>query len=127
MLAFSWTFLIPHGIHDASPRIYPYIGQNTRALVQHNWDYDRFNENAGIRIITPERTISVPPEHVSGNNEEKTSTHDVLDTERDTTWAIRCWTETTEVMGDNLVTFWATDQDRVALPLFARSTTVSPP
>jgi hypothetical protein len=127
MLAFSWTFLIPRGMYGASPRVYPFIGPNTQRIVQHNWDYDRFAENAGVRILTPERTIDVPYHNVSGDNEERSSTHDVRDTEKDTTWAIRCWAETTEAMGDNLVTFWATDQDGLALPLFARSTTVSPP
>ena len=127
MLAFSWTFLIPHGMYDASPRLYPFVGPNTTRVVQHNWDYDRFTENAGTRIVTPERTIDIPHDSVSGDNEEKSSVHDVRDSERNTTWAIRCWAETAESMGDNLVTFWTTDQDGLALPLFARSTTVSPP
>jgi len=127
LLAFSWTFLIPRDAYDAPPRLYPYVSPGTQMLIQHNWDYDRSTENAGMSMITPQRTIQVAYDSISGDNEERSSAHDVRDAERNTTWAIRCWAETIQDMGDNLVTFWASDQDGGALPIFARSTTGSPP
>ncbi len=107
--------------------MYPYVGPNTQTVVQHNWDYDRFTENAGVSIVTPERTINASYDKVSSDNEEKSSAHDVHDRERNTTWALRCWAETTQDVADNLVTLWVTDQDGQALPIFARSTNRSPP
>jgi hypothetical protein len=127
MFAFSWTFVISRGMADNSPRLYPYVGSSTNVLIQNNWDYDRFTENAGIRTVTPQRTINMPYDKVSGDNEEKSTAHDVRDAERDTTWAIRCWAEMRDGLDDNVVTFWVTDQDGRAVPMFARSTTASPP
>jgi hypothetical protein len=127
ILAFSWTFVIPRDRYDTPPRVYPYVGAGTRTIVQHNWDYDRFGENAGVSIVTPERAIQVPYQYVSGDNEQKDSAHDVRETETNTTWALRCWAETVPQLENNLVTMWVTDQNGLALPIFARSTNISPP
>jgi hypothetical protein len=129
ILAYSWTFLIPRDPGSQSPRLYPYILSGTEALIQHNWDYDRpaDNTNAGLSMITPERTIDLAYNYVSGDNQEINSAHVVGDTERNTTWLVRCWTETSPGMEDNMVTFWVTDQEGRALPMFTRSTTTSPP
>jgi hypothetical protein len=127
ILAFSWTFLIPGDAYRTPPRLFPYVGPGTSALVQHNWDYDRATQNAGLTAITPARVLQVPHDRISGDNEGRNSSHQALDTERNTTWTISCWAETGQALADNLVTFWATDQDGQALSLFARSTNSPPP
>ncbi len=127
ILAFSWTFLIPGDAYRTPPRLFPYVGPGVAALVQHNWDYDRSTQNAGLTAITPARALDIPYDRISGDNEVRNSSHQVLDTERNTTWAISCWAETDQTLADNLVTFWATDQDGRALSLFARSTNSPPP
>jgi hypothetical protein len=127
ILAFSWTFLIPGDAYQTPPRLFPHVGPGVAALVQHNWDYDRSAQNAGLTAITPARTLDIPYDRVSGDNEGRNSSHQVLDIERNTTWAISCWAQTGQALADNLVTFWATDQGGRALPLFARSTKSPPP
>jgi hypothetical protein len=127
ILAFSWTYLISGDAYRTPPHLYPYVGPGTAALVQHNWDYDRSTQNAGLTAVTPARTLEVPHDRISGDNEGRNSSLQVLEAERNTTWAISCWAETGQALADNLVTFWATDQDGRALSLFARSTNSPPP
>ncbi len=126
IFAFSWTFVIPQNTSLNPPRMFPFVGANVATMVQHNWDYDNLGGVAGITMTTPSREFTVPGGNVSGDGEEKHSGHAVLDTERDTTWAIRCWAQPLSV-ADNLVTFWATDQNGTPLAIFARSTNGAPP
>jgi hypothetical protein len=110
--------------------MFPYVASGVSTFTQHNWDYDNdaFGVGAaGITMTTPVRTITVPDTGVSGNNEERSTNHVTFDTERNTTWTVSCWAEPTWAPGDNLVTFWATDQNDNALAIFSRSTTGSPP
>lgn len=130
IFAFSWTFLIPEAGYDTPPRMFPHIASGVSTFTQHNWDYDNDPSGvgaAGITMTTPVRTITVPDTGVSGNNEERSTNHAVLDTERNTTWTVSCWAEPTWTPGDNLVTFWATDQNGKALAIFSRSTIDPPP
>jgi len=130
IFAFSWTFLISEATYDTPPRMFPYVAAGVSTFTQHNWDYDNdaFGVGAaGITMTTPVRTITVPDTGVSGNNEERSTTHAAFDTERNTTWTVSCWAEPTWAPGDNLVTFWATDQNDNALAIFSRSTTGPPP
>jgi hypothetical protein len=124
--AYSWTYLIPGGQARTPPQLYPYLGPASTQLVQTNWDYDRSDQNAGIRITTPTRTLQLGPEHVSGDDDAQSSSHAVQATESGTTWAVLVWADTGQ-LADNLVTFWATDAQGQALALFARSTTLAPP
>jgi hypothetical protein len=133
IFAFSWTFLIPEADYATPPQMFPYVHGGVTALQQHNWDYDNdafATGQAGVTMTTPVRTIVAPDAAVSGNDEERWSDHPVLDGEQGTTWAVRCWAEPTgagsDQLQDNLVTFWATDQDGRALAIFARST-IDPP
>jgi hypothetical protein len=128
MLAYSWTFLDPGASSDLAPRLYPYVASSTTNLTQHNWDYDRpaDSTNAGLRMLTPARTIELDHNYVSGDDQEISSSHQVNDTESNTTWAVRCWTEAPG-LDHNVVTFWMTDQDGQALPMFSRSTIEAPP
>ena len=130
ILAFSWTFLIPQATYNTPPRLFPYVGVGTSTLVQHNWDYDNDASGpgaAGIMMLTPLRTLSIPDSDVSRDNEERTSSLPTLDGESSTTWATSCWARPSGAIGDNLVTFWATDQNGQALTIFARSTVGPPP
>jgi hypothetical protein len=124
--AYAWTFLIPAGQARTPPHLYPYIHRDTHTLLQYNWDYDRYDQNAGIDITTPTRTLQLGFEVVSRDNSVQSSAHSVLQAEHNTTWTVRCWADPGQI-ADNLVTFWATNADGEALPLFARSTTVAPP
>lgn len=130
ILAFSWTYLIPAATYDVPPRAFPYVAAGVTSLTQHNWDFDNDTSSpgsAGITMVTPLRTIAVPDANVSPDGEARSSDHAVLDGERSTTWAISAWAQPTGALGDNLVTFWATDQNGTALAIFARSTTAPPP
>jgi hypothetical protein len=130
IFAFSWTFLIPVATYDTPPRIFPYVASGVSTFTQHNWDYDNnaFGVGAaGITMTTPVRTITVPDDGVSGNNEERSTSHAAFDTERNTTWMVSCWAEPTWAPGNNLVTFWVTDQSSNALAIFSRSTIDPPP
>jgi hypothetical protein len=124
--AYSWTYLIPAGQARTPPPLYPYVGANTDALVQYNWDYDRGDQNAGLQIATPARTLALGPEPVSGDNDLQSSGHPAQETERGATWAVRIWADPGQP-ADNLVTFWATDPQGTALSLFARPTILPPP
>jgi uncharacterized repeat protein (TIGR01451 family) len=129
IFAFSWTFLIPQVTYDTPPRMFPYVHSGVITFTQHNWDYDNSEsapDEAGITIATPVRTIQVPAAYVSGDGEERSSDYVLLEGERGTTWAIRCWARPDDVV-DNLVTFWATDQNGDRLAIFARSTADPPP
>jgi hypothetical protein len=127
IFAYSWTFLIPSATFSTPPRLYPFVDSNATMLVQHNWDYDRVaGEPAGMTIATPSRIIAVPDVDLSGDGEEKTSSYATLATELNITWAVSAWAKPTAVV-DNLVTFWATNQNGTALAIFARSTNVVPP
>jgi uncharacterized repeat protein (TIGR01451 family) len=126
IFAFSWTFLIPEATYGTPPRVFPYIASGVSTFTEHNWDYDNdaFGTGAaGITMTTPVRTITVPDAGVSGDNEERSTDYAVFDSERNTTWAVSSWAEPTGGLGDNLVTFWATDQNDNALAIFSRSTT----
>jgi hypothetical protein len=126
IFAYSWTFLIPQATSNQPPRMFPYVDSAATALTQHNWDFDNTGGTADITIVTPVQTIVVSGAYVSGDNQERSSSHSALDAERNTTWAISCRAQPI-VVADNLVTFWATDQNGSALAIFARSTIVSPP
>ena len=126
IFAFSWTFLIPSAAYNVPPRLFPFVDSGVAMLIQHNWDYDNTAAGtAGMTITTPSRIITVPDADVSSDAEERISSYSPRDTERDTTWAVSCWAQT--VVGDNLVTFWATDENGRPLAIFARSTNVAPP
>ncbi|MBL7199273.1 MAG: DUF11 domain-containing protein [Anaerolineae bacterium] len=135
ILAFSWTFLIPEAAYSTPPQMFPFVAPGVTTVRQHNWDYDNdaFGDGrAGITVTTPIRTLTSPDGAVSGNAEERWSDYAVLEGERNTTWAISCWAAPTgtappQRIGDNLVTFWVTDQDGNALPIFARPTIDPPP
>jgi uncharacterized repeat protein (TIGR01451 family) len=130
IFAYSWTYLIPGATYNTPPRMFPYVSSSVTALTQNNWDFDNSTfgpGTAGITMLTPERTITVPETFVSSDNESRRSDHAASGGERNTTWAISCWAEPTGALTDNLVTFWATDQNGTALPIFARSTTSPPP
>jgi len=130
IVGFSWTFLIPQATYSTPPRLFPYAASDTSTFAQHNWDYDSDASGpgaAGITIVTPLRTISVPDTDVSRDNEERSSSYGTQDGERNTTWATSCWARPSGAIGDNLVTFWATNQDGRALAIFARSTNGPPP
>jgi hypothetical protein len=130
IVGFSWTFLIPQATYSTPPRLFPYAASDTSTFAQHNWDYDSDASGpgaAGITIVTPLRTISVPDTDVSRDNEERSSSYAIQDGERNTTWATSCWARPSGAIGDNLVTFWATNQDGRALAIFARSTNGPPP
>jgi hypothetical protein len=99
---------------------------DVNTLVQHNWDYDNVAGAAGMTITTPSRVIVVPTTDVSGDDEEKTSSHTTLDIERGTTWIVSGWVQSAAVP-NNLVTFWTTDQNGVPMAIFARSTNIAPP
>jgi hypothetical protein len=124
--AYSWTYLIPAGQVSTPPRLYPYLGPSTDTLILSNWDFDRYDQNAGLEFTSPARTLQLGPEHVSGDNELRSGSAAVLETERSTTWLVRVWAGL-DPSADNLVTVWATDAHGRALPLFARSTTLPPP
>jgi len=79
IFAYSWTYMVWPGDWSAPARMFPYVGPGVTTLTQHNWDYDRFTENAGISMVTPERIIEVPYDYVSGDNEIKSTVHDVRD------------------------------------------------
>ena len=126
IFAFSWTFAIPATAYDVPPHMFPYVGTGTSMLVQHNWDYDNLLGNAGITITTPARVLTLSADYVSADEEERSSSHPTLENERGVTWAISCWAQ--PVAGtQNVVTFWATDQNNVPLALFGRSTNLPPP
>jgi uncharacterized repeat protein (TIGR01451 family) len=130
IFAFSWTFVIPEATYAIPPRMFPYISANMSSFAQHNWDYDNDafgTGQAGMTIRTPTRTITIPDDGISGNNDLRSSDHPVLAEEHNTTWAVTCWAEPTGQLKDNLVTFWATDQSGTPLALFARTTTAPPP
>lgn len=130
IFAFSWTFLIPQATSSTPPRLFPFVDLSVTTLNLHNWDYDHAavgdTVSAGITMTTPSRTIFAPATAVSGDAEEQVSSYSTLDTERSTTWAISCWVQTATV-ADNLVTFWATDQNGTPLAIFTRSTNVALP
>jgi hypothetical protein len=126
VFAFSWTFLIPAASYDVPPLLFPYVDPGVTTVTQHNWDYDNIVGTAGITITTPSRTITASGADVSGDAEERSSSYPTLDTERNTTWSVSCWAQTAAV-GDNLVTFWTTDQNGTSLAIFAHSTNVAPP
>ena len=126
IFAFEWTFLIPQATYDVPPRMFPYVSSDVITLTQHNWDYDNVGGTAGITITTPIRTIAVSGGDVSGDGEGRSSDYIPLSGERDVTWAISCWAQPT-IVDDNLVTFWATDQNGRRLAIFARSTVDPPP
>jgi uncharacterized repeat protein (TIGR01451 family) len=128
IFAFSWTFLISSTQYATPPPMFPYVDASVTTLTQHNWDYDNsLAGTAGITMTTPLRTIIAPDVAVSGNGVVATSPHLTFPGEHNTTWNIRCWIEPIGLVGDNLVTFWATDQGGRDLPLFARSTIEPPP
>jgi hypothetical protein len=110
---------------SAPPRIFPYVGPGVTTLTQYNWDYDK-DVSAGVNILTPMRTINDGPAAVSGDNEARSSSYNPTASELNTAWAIQVWADATSV-GNNLVTFWATDQGGQDLALFARSTNQPPP
>jgi hypothetical protein len=124
--AYSWTYLIPAGQARTPPHLYPYVGPAVSQLIQTNWDFDRHDQNAGLRMTTPTRTLPLGPQHVSSDNAAQSSSHAVHETEVGTTWTIVAWADPGQ-LADNLVTFWATDAYGQALALFARSTTLAPP
>ena len=124
--AYSWTYMIPAGQARTPPSLYPYLGPSTDTLLLNNWDFDRYDQNAGIEFTTPARTLQLGPEYVSTDNDLRSGSTTVLETERSTTWIVRVWADLGP-SSDNLVTVWATDAHGQALPLFARSTTLSPP
>jgi hypothetical protein len=115
--------------------MFPFVAPGVTSVRQHNWDYDNdvFGDGkAGITVTTPLRTFSSPDSAVSGNAEERWSDYAVSEGERNITWAMSCWAAPTGTapprrIGDNLVTFWVTDQNGNALPIFARSTIDPPP
>jgi len=123
VFAFSWTFLIPAATFDVPPQLFPFVDLGVTTFTQHNWDYDNAG-TAGITISTPSRIITAPGTNVSGDAEERVSSYDTVDTERDTAWAVSCWAQASS---DNLVTFWSTDQNGIPLAIFAHSTDVAPP
>jgi hypothetical protein len=124
--AYSWTYMITAGQAQAPPRLYPYLAPNTDTLVQTNWDFDRLNQNAGIQMMTPIRTLQLGYEHVSTDNNLQSSSHPAQGVERGTTWAVLVWADLGQ-SADNLVTCWFADAHGEALPLFARSTILAPP
>jgi uncharacterized repeat protein (TIGR01451 family) len=126
IFAYSWTYMIRTADWSAPPRMFPYVGPGVTTLTQHNWDYDRTNNNAGVDILTPARTISDGWTVVSADDEEQSSSYSPIAGEFGTTWAIQVRAEYTSLPG-NVVTFWATDQGGQDLALFARSTNLPPP
>jgi hypothetical protein len=126
IFAYSWTLLIPATEWATPARAFPYVDAGVTAVTQHNWDYDRVAA-AGVDVLTPQRTLSSPASAVSTNATEATSTYAVIAGETGSTWAIRCWADTSSSVGSNIATVWVVDQTGRSLALFARSTNQPPP
>ncbi len=120
VFAYSWTYRLPV---SGQPRLYPYVVSSTMTVTQHNWDFDY--GSGGITLTTPLRTLTVGPGDISGNDEEASSSYEVIAGEQNTTWVV-----STMVIGrvsSNDVTLWVKDQDGKDLPIFTRSTMGNPP
>jgi hypothetical protein len=115
IFAYSWTFRMPD---TNPPQLYPFVSSSTITFTQHNWDFDT---QAAMTITTPINVYSVPASGISGNNVvEATSSYAATSEEQQVTWAVECINQWLGFSND--VTFWATDQAGVALPIFTRST-----
>jgi uncharacterized repeat protein (TIGR01451 family) len=134
IFAFSWTFLIPEAEWATPPRVFPWVGDDVRTVIQHNFDYDNdaFGPGAaGLAMQTPHRTLTGDDSEVSGNGTELSSAYDRIPGEQNTTWGVSCWAEPTgtgplAAITDNVVTFWLTDEAGRRLVTYARSTNHPP-
>jgi hypothetical protein len=134
IFAYVWTFLIPEIEWAEPPRVFPWVDVWVTTVIQHNFDYDNDafgSGTAGIALRTPHRTLMGEDGEVSGNGVERNSGYERIPGEQNITWGIRCWAEPTgsvppDVVTDNVVTFWVTDQTGRQLVTFARSTNRPP-
>lgn len=121
VLAFSWTFTLAD---QERPSLYPFVSSQITEFTQHNCDFDYLD--GALVLRTPEREWSLDGTAVSGDGACADSGVVVERNETSTSWTVDFSLLRFSEAGND-VTFWATDQGEVALPIFTKPTAVSAP
>jgi len=121
--AYAWT--LPLASDPAQrPALYPYVPTGSSEFRQYNYDADFTGGSDTITLRTPIRTVSLPPEGVSGDGTTANASLSIVTGEHSATWTMLLAWSSPAIWND--VTLWAT-ADGVDLPIFARPTMASPP
>lgn len=114
---FAFYFKYKFRMHDSGTEvshIYPYIDDKTISLKQSNFDWDK---DGMLRIISVAKNGVMMK--VSDNNEWQTSTHNVVEAEKNTSWDIQMVKFKTKPLRNNNVVIFLENQYGELMPFYS--------
>lgn len=115
--AFAYYFKYKFRLYDDGKQvshIYPYIDDKTISLKQSNFDWDK---DGILRIISVAKNGELMV--VSNNNEWQTSTHKVVDEEKNTSWDVQMIKNKAKPLKNNNVVIYFENQYGELMPFYS--------